>query len=305
MNRELKEKFEKDVKVVKTQDGFEILRYLGGRLSSTQRPSSPPGGGVASEAEGIVKFGWIKGVLVRNLLNIWGVMLFLRLSWVVGQAGIGQGLLLITATSVVTSITALSMSAISTNGVIKGGGTYYMISRSLGPEFGGSIGLIFSLANAVACAMYVVGFCESMSDLLKTFSVSIVDGGLNDMRIMGSITIMVLLGIVVVGMEWEAKAQLGLLVILLIAILDFVIGTFIGPRNDEMKAKGFLGYDTRLISENFFPDYRPFEGVEHNFFSVFSISSLQQLEFWLVLTYLETYWIHKVPFLKELCFPLY
>ena len=80
-----------------------------------------------------------------------------------------------------------------------------MISRSLGPEFGGSIGLIFSLANAVACAMYVVGFCESMSDLLKTFSVSIVDGGINDMRIMGSITIMVLLCIVVVGMEWEAK----------------------------------------------------------------------------------------------------
>ena len=80
-----------------------------------------------------------------------------------------------------------------------------MISRSLGPEFGGSIGLIFSLANAVACAMYVVGFCESMSDLLKTFNASIVDAGVNDMRIMGSITIMVLLGIVVIGMEWEAK----------------------------------------------------------------------------------------------------
>jgi len=52
-----------------------------------------------------------------------------------------------------------------------------MISRSLGPEFGGSIGLIFSMANAVACAMYVVGFCESMSDLLRSFGASIVDGG--------------------------------------------------------------------------------------------------------------------------------
>lgn len=80
-----------------------------------------------------------------------------------------------------------------------------MISRSLGPEFGGSIGLIFSLANAVACAMYVVGFCESMTSLLKSFGTYIVDGGLNDMRIMGVITIMVLLCIVVVGMEWEAK----------------------------------------------------------------------------------------------------
>lgn len=87
------------------------------------------------------------------------------------------------------------------------GGTYYMISRSLGPEFGGSIGLIFSLANAVACAMYVVGFCESMLDLLNSLGVSIVDGGIQDVRIIGSITILILLVIVVVGMEWEAKVS--------------------------------------------------------------------------------------------------
>lgn len=82
-----------------------------------------------------------------------------------------------------------------------------MISRSLGPEFGGSIGLIFSLANAVACAMYVVGFCESMQDLLHSFDAAIVDGGIQDIRIIGSITILILLVIVVVGMEWEAKVN--------------------------------------------------------------------------------------------------
>lgn len=47
------------------------------------------------------------------------------------------------------------------------GGAYYMISRSLGPEFGGAIGIIFSLANAIAVAMYVVGFAETVRDLLK------------------------------------------------------------------------------------------------------------------------------------------
>lgn len=82
-----------------------------------------------------------------------------------------------------------------------------MISRSLGPEFGGSIGLIFSLANAVACAMYVVGFCESMNDLLRSFEVQIVDGHVQDIRIIGSITIVILTIIVVVGMEWEAKVN--------------------------------------------------------------------------------------------------
>jgi hypothetical protein len=57
------------------------------------QPTNPPAG-VPSDTAGIVKFGWIKGVLVRNLLNIWGVMLFLRLSWVVAQAGIGKFLYL-------------------------------------------------------------------------------------------------------------------------------------------------------------------------------------------------------------------
>lgn len=60
-----------------------------------------------------------------------------------------------------------------------------MISRSLGPEFGGSIGLIFSLANAVACSMYVVGFCESMVDCLKANGICIVDCDNTDIRIIG------------------------------------------------------------------------------------------------------------------------
>ncbi|RZC38431.1 bumetanide-sensitive sodium-(potassium)-chloride cotransporter, partial [Asbolus verrucosus] len=162
------------------------------------------------------------------------------------------------------------MSAISTNGVIKGGGTYYMISRSLGPEFGGSIGLIFALANAVACAMYVVGFCESLNSLLDFLGVSIVDGKVQDVRIVGSITIVALTAIVVVGMEWEAKAQVGLLIILLVAIVDFFIGSFIGP-NEASMAKGFVGYNLTVFEENFYSDYRKSEGVEHDFFSVFAV----------------------------------
>ncbi|XP_074110335.1 sodium chloride cotransporter 69 [Cotesia typhae] len=223
------------------------------------------------EPETGIKFGWIQGVLMRCLLNIWGVMLFLRLSWVVAQAGVGQAVLLILTTTVVTTITSLSMSAISTNGLIKGGGTYYMISRSLGPEFGGSIGLIFSLANAVACSMYVVGFCESLQDLLRSFGLCIYDCAHYDVRIIGCITICVLLAIVMIGMEWEAKAQIGLLIILLIALGDFIIGTFVGPKNNEEYAKGFIGYNAELFRENFAPDYREYDGISHNFFSVLAI----------------------------------
>ncbi|KAK2709719.1 hypothetical protein QYM36_013406 [Artemia franciscana] len=217
------------------------------------------------------KFGWIRGVLVRCLLCIWGVMLFLRLSWVVGQAGTLEAVLIILLAAVVTTITAISMSAISTNGTIKGGGTYYMTSRSLGPEFGASIGVIFSIANAVSVAMYIVGFCESMNDLLKRFDVQIVDGGVNDVRIIGAITLVACTVIVLIGMEWEAKAQIFLLGMLVIAIVDFFIGAFIGPTNDEEIARGFLGWNGTLFSDNFVSDYREDEGVYYSFFSVFAV----------------------------------
>ncbi|XP_010157672.1 PREDICTED: solute carrier family 12 member 1 isoform X2 [Eurypyga helias] len=214
---------------------------------------------------GFVKFGWVKGVLVRCMLNIWGVMLFIRLSWIVGQAGIGLGIIVIGLSVVVTTLTGISMSAICTNGVVRGGGAYYLISRSLGPEFGGSIGLIFAFANAVAVAMYVVGFAETVVELLKESDTLMVDE-FNDIRIIGTITVVCLLGISVAGMEWEAKAQVILLVVLLVAIANFFIGTVI-PTNNEKKARGFFNYQASIFAENFGPDFRSGEG----FFSVFAI----------------------------------
>ncbi|VDM43663.1 unnamed protein product [Toxocara canis] len=131
------------------------------------------------------KFGWIQGVFVRCLLNIFGVMLYLRVSWVAGQAGIALGSVVVLLASLVTSITAISTCAICTNGDVKGGGAYFLISRSLGPEFGGSIGLIFSVANAVGAAMYIVGFAETVRDLLRENGLAIIDGEMNDVRIVG------------------------------------------------------------------------------------------------------------------------
>merc|ERR1719438_605814 len=116
-----------------------------------------------------IKLGWQEGVLMPCLLNIWGVMLFLRLTWVIGQAGIVQGLLIMTIANLVTFLTAISMSAVCTNGQIKGGGVYYMISRSLGPEFGGAIGLMFTLANSIAVAMYTIGFSEALLDMFQNY----------------------------------------------------------------------------------------------------------------------------------------
>ncbi|KAL0167428.1 hypothetical protein M9458_035650, partial [Cirrhinus mrigala] len=119
-------------------------------------------------------------------------------------------------------------------------GAYYLISRSLGPEFGGSIGLIFAFANAVAVAMYVVGFSETVVELLKENNALMIDP-VNDIRIIGCITVVLLMGITVAGMEWEAKAQVALLVILLVAIANVFVGTVI-PSTEDKRSKGFFNY---------------------------------------------------------------
>nr|XP_032800807.1 solute carrier family 12 member 1-like isoform X2 [Petromyzon marinus] len=182
-----------------------------------------------------------------------------------GSHGGGLTIALVMLSVVVTTTTGLSLSAICTNGRVRGGGAYYLISRSLGPEFGGSIGLIFAFANAVAVAMYVVGFSETVRDLLVVNDAVMVDDS-NDIRIIGTITVLLLLGITAAGMEWEAKAQVVLLIILLIAIANFFIGTVI-PVSRQKQAQGFFNYKASIFAENFGPDFRDGEG----FFSVFAI----------------------------------
>uniref|UniRef100_A0A8C4R0C4 Solute carrier family 12 member 3 n=1 Tax=Eptatretus burgeri TaxID=7764 RepID=A0A8C4R0C4_EPTBU len=239
------------------EDGIDVVNGRRGPSSPTIEATRDKGGAI--------KFGWIRGVLVRCMLNIWGVMLFIRLSWIVGQSGIGLSVVIVLMSTVVTVLTTLSMSAICTNGHIRGGGAYYLISRSLGPEFGGSIGLIFSFANAVAVAMYVVGFAETMRDLLQDYGIVMVDET-NDVRIIGLLTVILIFGVSVAGMEWEAKAQLLLLLILLAAIVNFFIGTVIPP-DDVKQSQGIFSYKAAIFSENFGPDFRHSE----TFFSVFSI----------------------------------
>uniref|UniRef100_A0A674A4C5 Solute carrier family 12 member 1 n=1 Tax=Salmo trutta TaxID=8032 RepID=A0A674A4C5_SALTR len=248
------------------QELHDVFQKVSDREGSDGTPSDDVESVIPLDnKDGTVRFGWIKGVLVRCMLNIWGVMLFIRLSWVFGQAGWGLGIVVIALSCVVTTVTGLSMSAICTNGVVRGGGAYYLISRSLGPEFGGSIGLIFAFANAVAVAMYVVGFAETVVDLLKENDAIMIDE-LNDIRIIGCISVVLLLGISVAGMEWEAKAQIGLLIILLIAIANVFVGTGI-PASTDKKSKGFFNYDAKIFMENLPPDFRNGE----TFFSVFAI----------------------------------
>merc|ERR1719391_1368854 len=269
----------------KPEEAGKLLSHGQTPTVVTKDPEAP---NEETEVKGkVVKFGWLDGVYMRCLLNIWGVMLFLRLTWVVGQAGLVQGLLVITLANIVTVITAISMSAVSTNGQIKGGGIYYMISRSLGPEFGGAIGITFTLANSIAVSMYTIGFCDSLLDMLYEyipgFTGVVSENRTNDIRLIGTITVIAVLLLAVVGMDWVTRVQIVLLGLLVVSQFDFVIGSFfVYETNDQYdeRAKGFLGWGeaSRLFSKNVEAEYHNFKSeAEGNhddkpsFFAVFGV----------------------------------
>ncbi|CAK1542154.1 unnamed protein product [Leptosia nina] len=214
-----------------------------------------------------IKLGWIQGVLIPCLLNIWGVMLFLRIAWIVAQAGIGLTIAIICLSGVVCIITTLSLSAICTNGELQGGGVYYIVSRSLGAELGASVGIMFAFANAVAASMNTIGFCESLNELLKSYNLKIVDNDVNDIRIVGAIALFVMCLICAFGMDWETKTQNFLITIIVVAIFNYILGVLIGPMSVTAKAQGFVA---ATAAQNLMPDFR-FDNREHNFFSVYAM----------------------------------
>ena len=137
------------------------------------------------------------------LLNIFGVIMFLRVGFVVGQAGIIGALLIMSISATVVILTALSMSAICTNGTILAGGAYYIISRALGPSIGGAIGLLFSLGNMVACSMYLIGFAETLvANLSDQGGFQIFDDPVMDVRIWSNVVLCLVLILAIVGLKY-------------------------------------------------------------------------------------------------------
>lgn len=121
------------------------------------------------------KYGTFAGVFVPTLLTILGVILFLRQGWVVGNAGLFGGWLIITIAFIIVGFTALSMSCITTNIRIKAGGAYSIISQSLGLEVGGSVGVPLYLAQTFAITMYIFGFREGWLYIFPGHSALLVD----------------------------------------------------------------------------------------------------------------------------------
>lgn len=112
------------------------------------------------------KFGAFTGVFTPSVLTILGVIMYLRLGWVVGEAGLFWTIIIILIAHVISVSTGLSVSSISTDKKVQAGGLYYILSRSLGLPIGGAIGITLFVGTALSIALYVIGFSESFLDFI-------------------------------------------------------------------------------------------------------------------------------------------
>lgn len=155
------------------------------------------------------------GVFTPSVLTILGIILFLRLGYVTGSAGLAGTLLILFIANLVTVITSLSLAAVATNLKVKGGGDYYLISRTLGYKFGGSIGIVLYLAQSVSVAFYCIGFAEALSFMTGTAV---------DTRIIALSAVAALFVLAWLGTDWATKFQYLVMILLVAALASFYIG---------------------------------------------------------------------------------
>lgn len=181
------------------------------------------------QAQNAKKLGTFAGVFTPSILTILGIILFMRLGYVVGTAGLGQTLLILLIANSISVLTSISLSAIATNLTVKGGGDYYLISRTLGLEFGGALGLVLFLAQAVSVGFYCIGFGEVLAGL---FGASHIVA-----QLIALVAIAALFVLAWQGADWATRFQYAVMAILGLALLSFFIG-------------GLLRWDSQLLASN-------------------------------------------------------
>ena len=180
------------------------------------------------QTPGLGTFG---GVYTPSILTILGVIMYLRFGWVVGNVGVVGSLVIVTLATSITLLTSLSVCAIATDKVVRVGGAYYMISRCLGIEVGGAVGISLYFAQALSIALYTIGFAESV---VQTF------GSLNQTYVALITTILVAI-LAVTSAEVAVKAQYVIMGAIILSLVCLVFGGAIPdvtPQGWDIPAEG-------------------------------------------------------------------
>ena len=165
------------------------------------------------------KFGTFAGVFTPSILTILGVIMYMRLGWVVGNAGLLGTIVIIVIAHVIAVTTGLSVSSVATDKKIGAGGIYYVLSRSMGIPIGGSIGIALAVGTAFSIALYLVGFSESFNAYFG-FGMSV-----NDIRITGTIALLSLTVIALISTSLALKAQYVILAAIFVSLISIFFGS--------------------------------------------------------------------------------
>ncbi len=190
--------------------------------------------------------GTFAGVFTPSILTILGIILFLRLGFVVGNSGLGRALLIIGLANIIVVLTSISLSAVATNLHVKGGGDYYLISRTLGLEFGGAIGIVLFLAQSISIAFYCIGFAEVLSGFIRDIYPL-------PQQVIALLAISFIFIFAWMGADWATRFQYVVMAFLFAALASFFWG-------------GIGRWDTALLAANW---GLPKEGL--GFWPVFAI----------------------------------
>ncbi|KAJ1725037.1 hypothetical protein LPJ53_000763 [Coemansia erecta] len=244
-------------------------RHSGGNRSSNEQASMPATAAAAASvvfspaatASAPRKLGTWDGVFLPVTLSIWGILVYVRMGFFLGQIGIVGTIGSFVCGYLVTTMTTLSISAISTNGTVKGGGPYYMLSRSLGPEFGGSIGLMFYAGTLLSGVLNAVAFVEPLlsnfgrldGDLARVFPEGVY------WRILYSSLLLIFCTTVcLTGAQMFAKASTALSTLIIASTLMVLVSfVFRAPFENPEKAVYYTGWSMQTLRENLWPELGP------------------------------------------------
>eukprot|EP00743_Colponemidia_sp_Colp-15_P000428 GILK01000489.1.p1 GENE.GILK01000489.1~~GILK01000489.1.p1 ORF type:complete len:888 (+),score=173.56 GILK01000489.1:90-2666(+) len=234
-----------------TQAGFSAVTSLKDTESST-----------VDDDEKYRKYGTFDGVFIRVCVSIFGVLMFLRMGWMVGNVGFFYSVVVVLISIYVTITTTFSASALATNGKVRGGGPYYLVSRSLGIEIGTTMGLIFAFAQGVAIALNTVGFAETVYDSFNNDSSGDRTYGVTWIALIANIGIFIT---VLFGVDWINKLNLFMVALIIGAFFSFCIG--LGAQ-DVGYIEGFVHPNAATFSSNFM---NPPDADEYVFFVVMGV----------------------------------
>jgi len=155
-----------------------------------------------------------EGVFTPSILTILGVIMYLRFGWVVGNVGLIGTIIIVTLSTLITFLTSLSIASIATDQRVRIGGAYYMISRSLGIESGGAIGIPLYFAQALSVALYTIGFAESVVGVF---------GHLNE-KIVGLLVTALVGGLALLSTKIAIRSQFFVMAAIAISLLSLIFG---------------------------------------------------------------------------------